>query len=308
MLAIGFIIGAVLGSLICYLLCQPKMETVQTLDDDIKKENIQLQVINNNLLEKQDDLLSSISKLKEQAEKSADEFLQLANAAAESQFELNLTKLSQKYKEAEKNYEKSYLALLETQAKDFSNWFTEKNQEIQKLDTTLQNMRSLAQAAVEANKRAAEMADQVNFYRIQVPAADLEEIQKLKNVLPYLRDKEALNKVIWKIYYEKPTSDLIGRVVGANIRTGIYKITNVNNGMCYIGQAVDIASRWKQHIKRGVGAESQTNNKLYPALLEHGVENFTFEIIEECERELLNERELYWQSYFGAKEFGYSIK
>lgn len=216
--------------------------------------------------------------------------------------------MSQKYKEAEKDYEKSYLALLETQAKDFSNWFTEKNQEIQKLDATLQNMRSLAQAAVEANKRAAEMADQVNFYRIQVPAADLEEIQKLKNVLPYLRDKETLNKVIWKIYYKKPTSDLIGRVVGANIKTGIYKITNINNGMCYVGQAVDIGARWKQHIKRGIGAESQTNNKLYPALLEHGVENFTFEIIEECERELLNERELYWQSYFGAKEFGYSIK
>jgi hypothetical protein len=32
--------------------------------------------------------------------------------------------------------------------------------------------------------------------------------------MPYLRDPEALNKVIWKIYYEKPYTDLIGRVVG----------------------------------------------------------------------------------------------
>lgn len=39
-----------------------------------------------------------------------------------------------------------------------------------------------------------------------------------------------------------------------------------------------------------------------------GVENFSFEIIEECPREKLNEREQYWQDYFGAKEFGYSIK
>ena len=39
-----------------------------------------------------------------------------------------------------------------------------------------------------------------------------------------------------------------------------------------------------------------------------GVENFMFEVIEECPPELLNEREIYWQNYFGAKEFGYSIK
>ena len=43
-------------------------------------------------------------------------------------------------------------------------------------------------------------------------------------------------------------------------------------------------------------------------MLKYGVENFTFEIIEECSRDKLNSREDYWQEYFGAKEFGYSIK
>lgn len=89
---------------------------------------------------------------------------------------------------------------------------------------------------------------------------------------------------------------------------GIYKITNIHNGMCYIGQAVNIAERWKQHIKRGVGAETPTRNKLYPAMLEEGVENFTFEIVEECSQAMLDEREDYWQDFFKAKEFGYSIK
>jgi len=78
--------------------------------------------------------------------------------------------------------------------------------------------------------------------------------------------------------------------------------------MCYVGQAVNIADRWKQHIKRGIGADPPTRNKLYPAMLASGVENFTFEIVEECNREKLNDREQYWQEYFGAKEFGYSIK
>ena len=43
-------------------------------------------------------------------------------------------------------------------------------------------------------------------------------------------------------------------------------------------------------------------------MLTFGVENFTFEIIEECEREKLDEREQYWQEYFQARSFGYSIK
>jgi hypothetical protein len=43
-------------------------------------------------------------------------------------------------------------------------------------------------------------------------------------------------------------------------------------------------------------------------MLMDGVENFTFEIIELCNKEKLNEREQYWQDYFKAKEFGYSIK
>ena len=43
-------------------------------------------------------------------------------------------------------------------------------------------------------------------------------------------------------------------------------------------------------------------------MLENGVENFSFEVVEECPRQQLNQREDYWQQYFKAKEFGYSIK
>jgi len=96
--------------------------------------------------------------------------------------------------------------------------------------------------------------------------------------------------------------------LGSKKITGIYKITEIESQRCYVGQAVDVAQRWKQHIRRGVGADPPTRNKLYPAMMELGVENFTFELIEECPQEKLNEREDYWQDYFQAKEFGYSIK
>jgi hypothetical protein len=43
-------------------------------------------------------------------------------------------------------------------------------------------------------------------------------------------------------------------------------------------------------------------------MLAIGVERFSFEVIEECSRDMLDEREDYWQEFFKAKEFGYSIK
>jgi len=73
------------------------------------------------------------------------------------------------------------------------------------------------------------MLTEKNFYRIQLSDIDIDEIEKLRSVEPYLRDKEPLNKVIWKVYYEKPTNDLIGRVIGSGTHTGIYKITNIDN-------------------------------------------------------------------------------
>lgn len=41
---------------------------------------------------------------------------------------------------------------------------------------------------------------------------------------------------------------------------------------------------------------------------EAGPENFTFELLEECSQEELNEREQYWQEFYKAKEFGYSVR
>ena len=78
--------------------------------------------------------------------------------------------------------------------------------------------------------------------------------------------------------------------------------------MCYVGQSVGVAERWRQHIKRGLGAEPATRNKLYPAMEEFGVENFTFELLEECPKDKLDEREIFWQQFYHARDFGYSIK
>ena len=101
---------------------------------------------------------------------------------------------------------------------------------------------------------------------------------------------------------------MIGRVIGPGTHIGIYKITEINSGKCYVGQSVDLSSRFKQHIKRGIGAETPTKNKLYPAMLAIGPENFTFEVIQECQKEELDSLEDEYQAFFHSIDFGYSIK
>ena len=148
------------------------------------------------------------------------------------------------------------------------------------------------------------------FHSLEISDAAKRDINDMESILPKLSPEasSAISKVIWKAYYEKPYSDLVNRVLGNKIHTGIYKITNTKNHMCYVGQAIDVGDRWRQHIKRALNAEPRTQNKLYPAMYKIGIENFTFELIEDCTRDKLNEREDYWQDFYKAKEYGYSIK
>ena len=72
---------------------------------------------------------------------------------------------------------------------------------------------------------------------------------------------------------------------------GIYKITSPS-GKIYIGQSVNIERRkseYKSYCHKG---------KLNNSIKKHGFENHTFEILEECEIEKLNERERHFQDFY----------
>ena len=49
--------------------------------------------------------------------------------------------------------------------------------------------------------------------------------------------------------------------------------------------------RWKDHAKCGLGIDTPASNKLYKAMLEDGLYNFSFELLEKCSRDELNEKE-----------------
>lgn len=241
---IGIIIGIIAGFFSVKIYLTPQLKITEEKNAKIEQENKQILEQNQKLkqeniqyLSQQKELISNIDLLESQSKKSAEIFLKQNIDLAKEQ----LNQKIQYYKQEEKSYKDSYLQVLKDSVDNYIAEINEKNQIVENLDKKIIDLQSIVNAAVEANKRQQEQQEKQDFYKLQIPQEDLEEIKKLREVSSYLKNSEPLNKVIWKVYYEKPYTDLIGRVVGSGIHTGIYKITNLENQMCYVGQAVKLA-------------------------------------------------------------------
>lgn len=104
----------------------------------------------------------------------------------------------------------------------------------------------------------------------------------------------------------KKANTLCSNVLGIGIKCGIYKITNLNTKLAYIGQSKDIKERWRDHMKHGLGIDTPAGNKLYEAMKKEGLECFTFEILEECSSDQLDEKEKFYIDLYQTYDFGYN--
>lgn len=89
--------------------------------------------------------------------------------------------------------------------------------------------------------------------------------------------------------------------------TGIYKITNKITGECYVGQSTNIQARWDQHRRNAVAKEKVRKYALYRDMRRYGYSAFEFEILEECSKFKLDERENYWIRYYSEQTHMYNI-
>lgn len=86
--------------------------------------------------------------------------------------------------------------------------------------------------------------------------------------------------------------------------SGIYKITAKHSGKIYIGQSNDIYARWKSHWKQ---VNSGDSSYIHNAMRKYGKDGFTYEIIEKCSQNVINEREKYWIKYYDSYNNGYNL-
>jgi len=87
---------------------------------------------------------------------------------------------------------------------------------------------------------------------------------------------------------------------------GVYKITNLINNKCYIGSSINVKGRICAH-KNDLKTNKHHSIKLQRAYDKYGIENFKYEIIEECEIENIIIREQYYIDFLDCCKNGYNV-
>ena len=246
--------------------------------------SIQRQEINN-LLEQKNKLNDSIKKEKDNLDNYYENLKQQAN---------------QSYEQYVDTLDKCYIK----KEREFNNNIQQLKEKQTQIENQLAQIKNVYQAATAARIREKQEQEKRKFYQLQIPDKQIADIMTLRSWKQDLNDPSIVSKIIWSSYIIKPTSDLCNRVIGSSTVCGIYKITNILSGDIYIGQSVNISDRFKQHIKCGLGIDASATNKLYNNMQEYGVWNFTFEVLQKCSRDKLNEKERFWIEMYQSNKVG----
>ena len=186
----------------------------------------------------------------------------------------------------------------------------EKDFEIKKGEyhNKLVNIRDTYLSVIDSLNNIAASSEEKEKTRIQMPPNYINDINYLlDDVVPRISNKDVILKLIWQEYFQKPTKEVLGNI-GAKDAPGIYKITNLVNGKCYIGKSTKVASRMIDHVKGAIGISSISDQKIHQEMRKEGIWNFYFEVLCECLREQLSEKEKFFIEFYKSQTYGYNVK
>lgn len=271
------------------------------IDEQNKKLLDQKQTLISNIKTYQQDINFLEDKLK-YIQNNISQTLDNQKELSQKAFENYCDILEKKYQEKEEEYD-LYEKALDTA---YSHHQLELLEQINQYQADLDKIKATRDAALQAKIKEKEIKEKLSFYCLSINEADIDDIKVLNKIKPQLHNPRILNMLIWKTYFQKPMADLCNNVIGTETKSGIYKITNQLDDMCYIGQSVDLATRWKDHAKCGLGIDTPQGNKLYQAMIQYGLWNFSFEILEECPKQYLDEKEKYYIQLYQSYDYGFN--
>lgn len=274
----------------------------------IKQKNDE---IDRQCIEKQKKLLEINTSIQDQNEvlqtirATAESLKKDAQVNADKEYQRVLEAMKREYDDKEEELINNFNEKEKALKNDYTKQKAEYDKNIKEVSELLNDLKSKYSARMEAKLREEEIKSKESYYKLNISDQDKEDIKCLRQLQGRLGRRDSIDKLIWDVYYKPAYDALMPRLSpSASKICGIYKITNVTTGMAYIGQSVDIKERFRQHIKAAISSSPATN-KLYQAMKEYGLYDFTFEILEkDIPRTKLNERETYWIDFYDTKKFG----
>jgi hypothetical protein len=176
--------------------------------------------------------------------------------------------------------------------------------ELDKLLIKLNDFQQKQQVINEEILRKRQLEEQQDFFRVVLSESSLSDMQILLSIREKLISRENLDKLIYDAYISKSVTEMIKRVLNGKAPSGIYKITRLKTGEIYIGKSTDVKKRWSEHCKTAYGVGTIAHSILHTTIKKDGIENFTFELLEEVPKDKLTEREKYWITFYDSKNYG----
>lgn len=191
---------------------------------------------------------------------------------------------------------------------EYDNKLLLQKEELERLSNEIEDYRTKREAINQEILRSRAINEQQEFYRIQLTSDAKHDIDIINSIRPQIYKFETLNKLLYDNYISKPTKEMAKRVLQGKDPSGIYKVTNIETKEVYIGKSTTIASRWVSHVKSAEGLDGVADSQFQRALRQYGVENFTWELLEEVPKDKLTEREKYWITFYDTTHYGYNMK
>lgn len=277
------------------------------LDDLLKQKQHQLDEFDNRVKDKEaytDSIIKEKEKRIQEQERHIQHSIRDGQARVDQQVK-DYYKL--KIKEADIKLDiqiKEQDNLIANYKKEVEQEKTALSADLKKLQDEVEDFRKRRAVINEEILRARALDEQQDFYRIQIDEDALYDIAILLDVRKKLTKRENLDKLIYENYIAKPLQEMAKRVLNGRDPSGIYKITRLKTNEVYIGKSVNVRSRWIQHGKSCFGVGTIAHSILHTTMAKDGIENFTFEFLEEVPKEKLTEREKYWIKFYNTVEYG----
>lgn len=254
-------------------------------------------------IEQEQEKLKLLEELREFRRNEIDHDLQVyreeRSKAVEEQIEEAIKQLKVQKFEEYQEYENKLDATAEARKNTLQG-------KIDELVDELFRLKAKRDAINEANRREKQIQEQQDFYRVVLSDEDLSDLKQIKAIIPYIKHPDAINKLMWDVYVKKGVDQVIRNVLNNESFAGIYKFTNINTNESYIGKSTDVKKRAYEHYKYAYGLSGIASSYFHSALIKDGVENFTFELLEKCDKDKLTEREKYYIDFYETKTYGYN--
>lgn len=241
------------------------------------------------------------ARMRQEVEEHREEMMRLAVEEAEREYGAQIARMAE-----EKD---KYVLYLNQELEEDSQSFLESTNTLRfmerKIASEVEDVASRLVSLIEAEKS---LLDESRQKTLMLPLSreDIADLRLLmEDILPRIRREDVIRKLIWVEYIQKPTFALVSDVFPMNT-PGIYKITNINTKKSYVGRSVDVRARVVEHIKSSLGLGSISDQAIHHAMREEGLENFMFELLEDCEKDKLAEREKYYIGIFQSDSFGWN--